>query len=193
MPKILRKNLGSLRDLAGGYRILGGLHFLKLVVFFAPITSPKSSRMYKPTFFVTTLLCLLCLSGCFQRSGSSPTPTSPTGRSSTHVQKVERQLLATVKQAEQLEPGNPLLLSSLYSLASFYRGQKAYNKAAQQYQRVLDLKEHISGPNHPDLVAILQGYASLLFEANRPKKAAQLRARAGAIQAQTLPRKGSPP
>ncbi len=100
---------------------------------------------------------------------------------------VEQQLLATIKNAENLEQGNPLLLSSLYSLASFYHDRKEYDKAANQYQRALHIKERISGPNHPDVAAILKRYARVLQEAKRPIQAANLLARADAILAQSTP------
>jgi tetratricopeptide (TPR) repeat protein len=96
---------------------------------------------------------------------------------------VEQQLLSTVKNAETLGQGNPLLLSSLYSLANFYQDRKEYDKAAAQYERALHIKEEMSGPDHPDVAAILQRYARLLQEANRPTEAANLSARADAILA----------
>jgi tetratricopeptide (TPR) repeat protein len=98
---------------------------------------------------------------------------------------VERQLLTTIHQAENLEPGNPLLLSSLYSLANFYHDRKEYEKAAAQYQQALHIKEAVSGPTHPDIAALLQRYARLLQDAERPIEAANLRARAEAILAQS--------
>jgi tetratricopeptide (TPR) repeat protein len=94
---------------------------------------------------------------------------------------VERQLLATVKNAESLGPGNPLLLSSLYSLATYYGDRKEYDKAATQYERALQIKEETNGPNHPDVAAILQQYARLLQKARRPSEAANLLLRADAI------------
>jgi tetratricopeptide (TPR) repeat protein len=96
---------------------------------------------------------------------------------------VEQQLLATVKNAEGLGPGNPLLLSSLYSLATYYGDRKEYDKAAAQYERALQLKEEANGPNHPDVAAILQRYARLLQEAKRLSEAANLLLRADAILA----------
>jgi tetratricopeptide (TPR) repeat protein len=96
---------------------------------------------------------------------------------------VEQQLLTTVKNAEDLGPGNPLLLSSLYSLATYYGDRKEYDKAAAQYERALQLKEEANGPNHPDVASILQRYARLLQEAKRPSEAANLLLRADAILA----------
>ncbi|MGD9852130.1 MAG: tetratricopeptide repeat protein [Nitrospirales bacterium] len=94
---------------------------------------------------------------------------------------VEQHLLATVKQAESLQPGNPLLLSSLYSLATYYEDQKEFEKSALQYKRVLDLKEHQIGPNHPDLAVILNRYAQVLHQAKRHSEAQSVTARANAI------------
>lgn len=100
---------------------------------------------------------------------------------------VEQQLLTTIHHAESLEPGNPLLLSSLYSLANFYHDRKEYEKAAEQYQQALQIKEAVSGPTHPDIAALLQRYARLLYEADRPTEAANLIARAEAILAKNSP------
>jgi tetratricopeptide (TPR) repeat protein len=109
----------------------------------------------------------------------------PQGRHNTKAQPplVEQQLLSTIQNAEGLGRGNPLLLSSLYSLANYYHDRKEYDKAAAQYERALHIKEEMSGPDHPDVAAILQRYARLLQEANRPTEAANLSARADAILA----------
>jgi len=109
-----------------------------------------------------------------------PLPIEPVD---SHATSAEQQLLATVKHAEELGPGNPLLLSSLYSLATYYGDRKEYDKAAAQYERALQLKEKASGPYHPDLAAILQRYARLLQDAKRPSEATNLLLRADAILA----------
>ncbi len=118
----------------------------------------------------------------------------PQGRDNTLAQppQVEQQLLTTIKSAETLGQGNPLLLSSIYSLANFYQERKEYDKAADQYQRALHIKEEMSGPDHPDIAAILQRYARLLQEAKRPTEAANLLARANAILARSSPPPVSP-
>ena len=100
---------------------------------------------------------------------------------------VEQQLLTTIHHAEHLEPGNPLLLSSLYSLANFYQDRKEYEKAAEQYEQALQIKEAVSGPTHPDVAVLLKRYARLLYEADRPTEAANLLARAEAILAKNPP------
>ena len=100
---------------------------------------------------------------------------------------VEQQLLSTIKEAETLGQGNPLLLSSIYSLATYYHAKKEYDKSANQYQRALTIKELINGPNHPDIAAILKRYARVLQDAKRPAQAANLLARANAISAQMKP------
>jgi tetratricopeptide (TPR) repeat protein len=136
----------------------------------------------------TIILLVGLLSACTSHS-RTPSPSSRTSLPATtgesHSPALEHQLLATVQHAEGLGPGNPLLLSSLYSLATYYEDRKEYDKAAVQYERALKLKETASGPNHPDVAAILQRYARLLQAANRPTEAANLRLRSEAILTQT--------
>ncbi|HBP89569.1 MAG: tetratricopeptide repeat protein [Nitrospira sp.] len=135
-------------------------------------------------------LLISLLSGCASHSRkSSPSTQSslPAKTGETHTPALEYQLLATVKHAEGLGPGNPLLLSSLYSLATYYEDRKEYDKAAVQYERALKLKETANGPNHPDVAAILQRYGRLLQAANRPSEAANLLLRSEAILAQPSP------
>ena len=135
------------------------------------------------------LLLIGLLNACTSHSrkpSSSSQQTLPVKTGESHTSALEHQLLATVKHAEGLGPGNPLLLSSLYSLATYYEDRKEYDKAAVQYERALKLKEAANGPNHPDVAAILQRYSRLLQAANRPTEAANLLLRSEAILAQPL-------
>jgi len=121
---------------------------------------------------------------CIKSSGRIKQDSSSQYRHSSDKstsQDVEAQLLQTLKTAESLGRGNPLLLSSLYSLAMFYREQGQFNKAEAQYKRALTLKENLNGPDHADLVIILTNYAALLRDANRQNEADSVLARAKAI------------
>ncbi len=133
----------------------------------------------------TIFLLIGLLNACTSHSRTpSPSRSSPPATSGeSHTPALENQLLATVKHAEGLGPGNPLLLSSLYSLATYYEDRKEYDKSAAQYERALKIKETSNGPNHPDVAAILQRYARMLQAANRPSEAANLRLRSEAILA----------
>ena len=102
-------------------------------------------------------------------------------------QKVEAQLLETVETAESLGEGNPLLLSSLYSLANFYEQQGEFEKAEAQYKRALSIKEKASGPEHPDVAIILNKYAAMLRVAHRDEEADNLSKRASEIMAKNSP------
>ncbi|MCA9472341.1 MAG: tetratricopeptide repeat protein [Nitrospira sp.] len=140
-------------------------------------------------------ICVLHLSvqACQHTSSHhlpSNTPSNTAGQSVKIQQNtaVESQLLETVKHAESLGRGNPFVLSSLYSLASYYRSQGQYDKAELQYQKALQLKEEQSGPDHPDLVTILENYADLLRDAKRYTEADNLSSRAAAILAKYSPR-----
>lgn len=99
-----------------------------------------------------------------------------------HQAEVEEHLQIAVESAEKLGPNNPLFFSSLYNLASYYRDQKEYSKAEAIYQRALSIKEETNGPDHPDVVMILDNYAQLLKTANRQEEAILLEARAKTIR-----------
>lgn len=123
------------------------------------------------------------LTACSNHSSSARhSRGTPPQRSSASV---EKQLLSTVKQAESHEPGNPLLLSSLYSLARYYQDEKKFNQAAIQYQRIIELKEAQVGSNHPELAQALTRYAQILHQANRHSEAKSVTARAKSILAKS--------
>jgi len=145
--------------------------------------SNRFQRLLTSPLLVPCVLTVVAIGfgGCANHSSHGRQPRSTPPLSSPPA--VEQHLLATVKQAESLEPGNPLLLSSLFSLATYYQDQKQFEQAATQYQRALDLKEAQSGPNHPDLAIILNRYAQVLHQANRHSEAKSLTARANAILA----------
>ena len=128
-----------------------------------------------------SLLAICCLSVITHGCTKSSRVTSP-APSQHHA---EKQLLQTVAHAESLGKGNPLVLSSLYSLATYYRSQGQYEKAEAQYKKALQLKEELSGPDHPDIVTILENYAALLREAKRYSEAENLASRAAAIMAKS--------
>ena len=138
--------------------------------------------LIRQPFILFLGLALLCtfISACHHQPKHSPQSRKAP---KTQPFLVEQQLLTTIKNAETLGQGNPLLLSSLYSLANFYQDRKEFDKAADQYQRALHIKERTSGPNHPEIAAILKRYARVLQEAQRPTQAANLLARADAILA----------
>ncbi|MGB0909784.1 MAG: tetratricopeptide repeat protein [Nitrospirales bacterium] len=118
--------------------------------------------------------------------GPSSIEPKPTLSPSSHS-NIEQQLLKTVEGAERLGKGNPLVLSSLYSLATYYRSQQQYDKAEEQYQKALQIKEELSGPDHPDIVIILNNYANLLREAKRYAEAESLASRAATILTKNSP------
>ncbi len=126
-------------------------------------------------------------------------PSLPQNQTHTEVtdknrhQEVESQLLDTMAEARNLGPANPLLLSTMYSLASFYREHHEIEKAEGIYQEAISLKEHVYGPNHQDVAIILHQYAALLRDAHRVQEATALEHRARKIQASNSPRTVSRP
>ena len=146
----------------------------------------EKSGFHARSFSPLITICWLCIvsHGCTKSSRTS-LPATPDQSSSTSQHHAEKQLLQTVVHAESLGKGNPLVLSSLYSLATYYRSQGQYEKAEVQYKKALRLKEELSGPNHPDIVTILENYASLLREARRFSEAENLASRAASIMAKS--------
>ena len=127
-------------------------------------------------------LLVLGTATCTHLPSDSLSPDSPGPVLSDKSRDVEAQLTETLKEARKLGPGNPLYLSTLFSLATFYREQKIYTEAEALYRELLTIKEERSGPNHPDIIFILEDYASLLRETNRPLEAELLTLRADSIR-----------
>jgi len=144
-------------------------------------------RWLKPCFLT---IVVISIGACTTHPSPGRYPVHNPPLSSPH--SVEQHLLSTIKQAESLEPGNPLLLSSLFSLATYYQDQKKFEQAAIQYQRILDLKEAQNGPNHPDLANILNRYAKVLHQANRHSEAKSMTARANSILAKSSLKSSAP-
>lgn len=122
-----------------------------------------------------------------------PKSTTPQSQPSAEItdkkeqQGVESQLLKTKAEARNLGPANPLLLSTIYSLASFYREHHEFEKAEGMYQEAISLKERVYGPDHQDIALILKQYAALLRDAHRVQEAAALEHRARQIQESQTP------
>ena len=143
------------------------------------------------THLITRVIPLVLLLGLASCSSvplkSTPPPIPPT--EVTHIEQqhdVEHQLLQTMAKARTLGPANPLLLSTMYSLASFYRDHGEFEKAEGVYQEALSLKEHVNGPEHQDVAIILHQYAALLRDAHRLEEATALEHRARRIQASQI-------
>ena len=147
---------------------------------------------YLPTFILRLVSsgALLLLVSCGGVPLKSTPPPSLPPTEVTHIKPpqqpqldVEDQLLHTMAEARKLGPANPLLLSTMYSLAAFYREHDEFKKAEGMYQEALALKEHANGHEHQDVAMILHQYAALLRDAGRSQEATALEHRARQIQA----------
>ena len=156
----------------------------------------RSKHLMQDWPYAIGILCVLGMgfNGCTKPAAvPPPPPPTPTPTVEKEIpppdesQQVEAQLLETVETAEGLGEGNPLLLSSLYSLATFYEQQGEVEKAEDQYKRALSIKEKASGPEHPDIAIILNKYANLLRVAHRDEEADNLSKRASEIMAKNSP------
>ncbi len=152
--------------------------------------------MKKPTYrtiWAYKLFVLGLLLGLVSCGSIPPKPRSPQTQTHTEITDknihhgVESQLLNTMAEARKLGPANPLLLSTMYSLASYYRDHQEFEKAEGMYQEAISLKEHVSGPHHQDVAIILNQYAALLRDAHRMQEATALEHRARKIQSSNTP------
>ncbi len=149
---------------------------------------PLGSLNYWAIYLCVGMYVVSGLAGCATHTHTFSTQSPPLPKTGPvqierHAE-VERSLQDAIQQAERLGPSNPFLLTSLYSLAAFYRDQQEFSKAEMVYQRALALKENSTGPEHPDVALILENYARLLKTANRQAEALPLESRARAIRAQ---------
>jgi len=152
--------------------------------------------MKKPTCHTTWLYKLFVLGLLFGLVSCSSAPQKPRPPQSQAPSKItntkehhgiETQLLNTMAEARKLGPANPLLLSTMYSLASYYREHQEFEKAEGMYQEAISLKEHVSGPHHQDVAIILNQYAAMLRDAHRMQEATALEHRARKIQSSNTP------
>ncbi len=70
-----------------------------------------------------------------------------------------------------------------FSGVRHYSAQGNYAAAEPLYLRSLAIREKALGPEHPYVALSLENYAVLLRGTGRPKKAAEMEARAKAIRA----------
>ncbi len=119
---------------------------------------------------------LLVFAGCHAASALPP----------PHAE-VARQLARTLDAARRLGPDNPLLVSALHSSAAFYHERRRYEQAEAAYRELLRITETRKGAHHQDVALILERYADVLRDANRPEDAQRLRTRARLIRANQPP------
>jgi tetratricopeptide (TPR) repeat protein len=70
--------------------------------------------------------------------------------------------------------------AALNNLAQLYQAQGRYEEEEPLFRRALTINEKTLPPDHPS--TILENYASLLREMNRPREAQTLEQRAKAIR-----------
>jgi tetratricopeptide (TPR) repeat protein len=96
--------------------------------------------------------------------------------------QAQKLFAAAVDEAERFGDRDPRLGRSLNDLAAAYAVQGNYADAEPLYQRSLAILEKAYGPDNLIVAIALRNYADLLQATNRGAEAAQLQARASAIQ-----------
>jgi tetratricopeptide (TPR) repeat protein len=90
--------------------------------------------------------------------------------------------VAIIEKFESGGADSPALPLRLTSLAEVLRAQGKYDEAETQYKRALTVTEKCLGPDFPEIAAILEKYAPLLNDMNRPEEAEALLNRAETIR-----------
>ncbi|MFB3153648.1 MAG: tetratricopeptide repeat protein, partial [Candidatus Acidiferrales bacterium] len=90
---------------------------------------------------------------------------------------------ALVIEEQMLAPDYPRFGVTVFNLASVYDALGRYPEAEDLYRRVLSIWETNLGPEHENLAAALEKYATLLRKTDRKKDADKLEARAKVIRA----------
>jgi tetratricopeptide (TPR) repeat protein len=135
------------------------------------------------------LLLMMTAGGCAASRRANPTAwqhaynAGRTAYERGHYARAEKLFAAAVKEAEQFGGNDPRLARSLNDLAAAYAVQGKYADAEPLYKRSLAILEKVYGPNAPSVATALSNYAQLLRATNRTGEAAELEARAAAIQA----------
>jgi Tfp pilus assembly protein PilF len=114
-------------------------------------------------WIVAVLWLMLGTAGVYAEDVSWDRATTAGLKAYEQGQYVEasRQFQAAVAIAETLQPDDPRVPTSFLRLATVYHIQGQYAQAESLYQRALTLQEQLLGPDHLQLVEVLEAYAAL--------------------------------
>jgi tetratricopeptide (TPR) repeat protein len=109
-------------------------------------------------------------------------------RSEGRLKEIEPVVRHTLEIQEQfLGPRDIHLCATLVTLANAYQedpigNPTTWREAAALYSRAINLQEANLGPDHPELLATLTGYADLLRKLNEDSRATEVQSRIDRIQ-----------
>ena len=116
-----------------------------------------------------------------------------------HYTEAARHFQTALAIVETVQPDDPRLANSLMRLAVVYHTQGRYAEAEPLYQRAVMIQEQMFGPDNPQIVELLEAYATLQrrmrpFQSLLPwstanklaARARQIRERAERLGARTL-------
>jgi tetratricopeptide (TPR) repeat protein len=108
-----------------------------------------------------TVLCLLgSVAGLSAQEGLWERATTAGGQAFNqgYYAEASQQFQAALVLTEAFKPDDPRRVTSLMNLATAYQAQGQYLDAAPLYQQALTLQEQLLGPDHPQLIEILEAY-----------------------------------
>ena len=101
--------------------------------------------------------------------------------SSGNMSEAESQFKMALMEAEKLGKFDQAVATVCNNLGNCLRAQSRYAEAENFFKRAIEVKEKTVGPNHSDLVIILENYAKLLRVAGRDGEADKMSRRAHTI------------
>jgi tetratricopeptide (TPR) repeat protein len=78
-----------------------------------------------------------------------------------HYAEAAQQFQAALVLTEAFKPDDARRVTSLMNLAAAYQAQGQYPLAEPLYQQALVLQEQLLGPDHPQLIEVLEAYEGL--------------------------------
>ena len=85
--------------------------------------------------------------------------------------------MVEIVEQEKSEDADRKLATALSNLLEVYAAQTRWEEAKPLYERLLTIMEHLRGPEHSDLIPVLEGYAKCLDATRHAKDARAIRKR----------------
>jgi tetratricopeptide (TPR) repeat protein len=114
--------------------------------------------------WIVITFCLLgSVAGAAAQEGLWERTTTAGGQAYNqgHYAEAAQQFQTALVLTEVFKPDDPRRVTSLMNLAAVYQTQGQYALAEPLYQQALVLQEQLLGPDHPQLIEVLEAYEGL--------------------------------
>lgn len=145
----------------------------------------NNHKIHEPLLVAVSLvtLVLTCQTSLGQENWNTYIHAGQKALQGGRYAEAEKLFRDALKEAEALGLEDPRVATTLNDLAFLYDIQGKHAQAEPPYRRALEIWEKALGSEHPLVAFTLERTASLLRKLRRETEAAELEARARAIQA----------